>query len=296
MGMGKVINKIYAPAMVETKMTDDGEQVVFDDRDRSVVGWASRPIKDRAGEVIAADAWMIDEYLANPVVLLAHRYDIPAIGHSLWVKPLEEGLKFKPSFADNAEGWDMYGLYKNRDMRAFSVGFEPKEYEENVKTDEFGQLRTLYTKVNLIEISAVTIPMNQGALVAALDGDRVKSPVIRKALETIMHESDEIKKLQETINKLNKELTEEKAGRVLSARNRTLIRQAVDKLQELLDATDENIEDDYEPEEIKLDLNKAIEKAIAGIGKAREEEPRKGLNITLPSAEELVAMALGKVI
>ena len=117
---------------------------------------------DRDGDVIRADGWILDNYLKNPVVLFAHKYDeLPvARAEKVWV---EDGkLKATARFAtekENSLAENVYQLYKNGYMNAVSVGFIPVEYEEKEEGYEF-------TKQELLEFSCVPVPANPEALIS----------------------------------------------------------------------------------------------------------------------------------
>ena len=55
---------------------------------KSITFRASIESEDRAGDVIKAEGWELDNYRQNPVVLWAHRHDLLPIGKSvdIWVE------------------------------------------------------------------------------------------------------------------------------------------------------------------------------------------------------------------
>ena len=163
--MTQALDKMYTQATIEKGS--------FNDEERSFVAWASKPVQDRDGEIIASNAWDIENFIKNPVLLWAHNYSMPPVGTVMWTKPLKKGLKISPKFAPTAMGKELYLLYKEGFLNAFSVGFEPKDFEDDDdKTVEFigwfGEkfekpLRT-WTDVELIEISCVPVihPLPEG--------------------------------------------------------------------------------------------------------------------------------------
>lgn len=132
------------------------------DEERTITFVLSTEDKDRDGDVIKADGWIVDNYLKNPVVLFAHKYDeLPvARAEKVWV---EDGkLKATARFAtekENPLAENVYQLYKNGYMNAVSVGFIPVEYEEKEEGYEF-------TKQELLEFSCVPVPANPEALIS----------------------------------------------------------------------------------------------------------------------------------
>jgi len=124
-----------------------------------VEGVASDETVDRAGDVILATAWQLDNFLKNPVLLWAHDYKTPPVGKvvDIWV---ENGkLKFRAEFANTDFAREIANLYSDGYLNTFSVGFLPVEYEPNKETGGY-----VYKKVELLEISAVPVPANPNAV------------------------------------------------------------------------------------------------------------------------------------
>ena len=170
----EMVNKMYTTAEIDRKS--------FNDEDRSFVAWASKPVLDRDNELIQADAWDTKNYEMNNVICWAHDYSKPPVGKALWTKAQKQGLQFKPSFAETDMGKELYQLYKDGVLHAFSVGFVPKEggYIEGTKASE---PKRTYTDVELLEISCVTIPSCPEALVAAYDSGEIKTKGLQDAVE-----------------------------------------------------------------------------------------------------------------
>lgn len=108
---------------------------------------------DRDGEIIKSDAWELEPYTKNPVLLWAHNYSIPPIGivqsftkkGNAWVA---KGIFAKTEFAQQIRQ-----LYDDGILKAVSVGFIPKERQGNV-----------ITKAELLELSFVPVPANSEAI------------------------------------------------------------------------------------------------------------------------------------
>jgi len=175
----------YVKALVDLpdNPTEDDVQKVFDDSDRSFSAWASKPVMDRYEEIIEAEAWVLDNFILNPVLLWSHDYDIPAVGIAQWVKALKQGLKFKPGLADSDFGRELYSLYKQRVLRAFSVGFKPLEWAYG---DKPGEPSVRYTGADLLEISCVNVPACPPALVELMHGKGVQNKQLKDAIEWTM--------------------------------------------------------------------------------------------------------------
>jgi HK97 family phage prohead protease len=182
-------DKMFTEAQIDTKS--------FNDDEKSFVAWASRPVKDRDDELINADAWDLRNYKKNPVVMWAHDYKGRPVGRSMWIKPEEDGLKFKPQFAKTEAGEETYQLYKDGILKAFSVGFVPHEWEDaEEKEAKAGKPKRTYTKVELLEISCVPIPSCPDALVEAYESGRIKTKALNDAIADML-ENDPAKDADE---------------------------------------------------------------------------------------------------
>jgi len=157
----------------ETKMNKmfcGGSVKGVDSKERTLVGVASSDALDRDREVILKGAWGrdLDEYRKNPVLMLSHNYAELPIGVCLWIKENNEGLIFKGRFASpgiNPVADVVSGLYGDKVMSAFSVGFQPLEFVDHPENTSkiVGPLRT-YSRCKLLEISCVAIGSNPEAL------------------------------------------------------------------------------------------------------------------------------------
>lgn len=111
---------------------------------------------DRAGEVIALNAWEFDNYLKSPVVLWGHNYDQMPIGVCTSLTRTDKGIIAKGRFAPasaNPFAQQIREAYDLGLVRATSVGFIPKEMDGKT-----------ITKAELLEFSFVAVPCNPHAL------------------------------------------------------------------------------------------------------------------------------------
>lgn len=164
--------------------------------------------EDRHGEIVDQESWIVDDYLKNPVVLFGHDHNQPAVGKTVEIYKNEQGnlegiIEFAAKEYDFAR--TLFKLYKGEYMRAVSAGFMNKK----VEYDEEGNTVTLKENT-LIEMSLVNVPANADALAVA------KS----KGIDTTPLEK----------------LPVEKEGRVLSAKNRTAVENAISALNQVLEA------------------------------------------------------------
>ena len=180
------------------------EKSETNDEEKSIVGWGSRPTPDRDKELILSSAWNLDNYRKNPIILLSHNYSSLPIGKALWVKEVPgQGLKFKAKFANSERGNEVYELFRDGILNAFSVGFSPREggYIDNPTEEKFKGLKRVYKDVDLLEISCVAVPANADALVEFVKSGKVKNKQLKKELEEVIEIIDDpVKELEiETI-------------------------------------------------------------------------------------------------
>lgn len=158
----------------------------FNEAERSLVAYVSTKDVDRYGDIVMPEAFELEKYRKNPVVLWAHDYETPPIAKAMWIKADERGLLAKVVFAKTQLGDEVFGLYKDGFMQAFSVGFIPKAWHDERRVAEGdsgeGQNIRVYDKVELIEFSAVPVPANAEALALAISKGAIKSDRIKKEL------------------------------------------------------------------------------------------------------------------
>jgi HK97 family phage prohead protease len=129
-----------------------------------IEGYANRKTVDRADEIIEHDAWFLEDYKKNPVILYNHGMDgkigATPIGKCEKIDPRTDGLfvKVKMSGVDDPDIKRVRDLVKEGMLRAFSVGFNCRDSQ----VDEKGIRRI--KKADLFEISIVGVPMNQDSL------------------------------------------------------------------------------------------------------------------------------------
>lgn len=172
---------------METKyITAEKSETV--DVERAVVGWGSKPLPDRDGELIEASAWDLENYRKNPVLCLSHDLSKPPIGKILWVKADANGLKFKAQFAGTERGKEAYQLYKEGVMTSFSVGFRPKPggYVENPMDERYKGLKKVFKSVELFEISCVTVPSLPQAVAEYVKSGKVHNTELKGELEELI--------------------------------------------------------------------------------------------------------------
>lgn len=148
--MDKLIRKTYQAS--ETKAIDDS---------RSLLIKISTSAPDRSKDVVIAKGAVLDNYLRNPVVALAHKYDGLSIAKTDDLQVTDEGIVAKVTFPEKgvySMADTVYELYKGGFMNAWSIGFIPLE-----SSDRDGGGRE-FKKWELLEYSAVLVPDNPEAL------------------------------------------------------------------------------------------------------------------------------------
>lgn len=181
----------------------------INDQERTLDAIASTSDLDRDKDVILPSAFKesLDAFKANPVILACHQHRLqsgssPVIGSALpeSIKITDTEVPFTMRFATTALGEEYWQLYRDKHMRAFSIGFIPLEHEDK-KDEELGWVRT-YTKIELLEISAVPVPSNRRALVRAKgffdDNDQLKDIVAETIKEILSDSLSDITKLIKT--------------------------------------------------------------------------------------------------
>jgi HK97 family phage prohead protease len=123
---------------------------------------------DRYGERIDPSGWDFSQYVKNPIVEWAHRFDIPAIGRIEGLAVDDKGLHGSVVFNDKEYdqfGWGIGQRVKAGVIRAGSVGFRVMEIEiPDKKTAEDGT-SLIFRKQELLEFSICNVPANPWALV-----------------------------------------------------------------------------------------------------------------------------------
>lgn len=132
-----------------------------DDAKRTAIIDFATNVRDRGKDIFHPEGVEnVEEYKANPVVLLNHDwYNLP-IGQSLDLEITPERLRSKVGFDDDERSVTVYRKLKSRSMRTGSIGYDPVVTEYDPKLDAYHLWKT-----KLYELSVVTIPMNPTALV-----------------------------------------------------------------------------------------------------------------------------------
>ncbi len=154
-----------ADAPLVSKFAVDGIRAPLDEGPVTFV--VSDESEDRLGDVIKADGWELEEYRHNPVFLWAHDYTRTPVGRSVWVGVEGSRLLSSVVFAPTEFAREVETLYRQRFLRAVSVGFRAKAF--TFRKGANGAVDGVeFTKQELLEVSAVPVPANPQALSKAL--------------------------------------------------------------------------------------------------------------------------------
>jgi hypothetical protein len=176
---------------------------------------ASTEAVGRDGLVIEASAWLLDNYRKNPVVLWAHDYT----GQRL---PIGRANVFAEGRTLVSDIWFDQGdpfareverKYREGFLHAVSVGWDTLEQEGN-----------RVTKAELLDISAVPVPGDPGAL--------IQRQV--RALKRLTEELESVTQSGSAAQAETRGGLGQRYGAVLSARNKEKLEQAVALIQEVL--------------------------------------------------------------
>jgi len=164
------------------------EKGVVDKENNKLLGViGSTGVIDRHGESVNPMGWQIDNYQKNPVILYGHDYSTLPVGKAERVYVEDNSLKFDIKFADTSFAKDVFNLFADKILNAFSVGFIPKKFGVS------GQDAYDIMEQELLELSVVTVPANPEAL------SLIKSIEVKYKDELNEEPKDEPKKDEEVI-------------------------------------------------------------------------------------------------
>ena len=146
-------------------------------RPRTLTFIASTEDRARDGDIVRVDGWDVENYRKNPVFLWMHDPTTPPLGKAVEIRKVTSGddrrLEIDVEFAGLAEEHDVaetvYQLYRGGFLRAVSVGFIPRKRLEMSDEEKaeigLGPWNDVWIEQELLELSAVSVPADPGALV-----------------------------------------------------------------------------------------------------------------------------------
>lgn len=236
-----------------------------------IEGFANKATVDRGDEMIATDAWELDNFKRNPIILFNHGMDTlggTPVGKATEVRQTDEGLFLKVKMSNSqAPGIKMVReLVEERILKAFSVGFNPKQTDT---VDIDGKSVRRISKAELFEVSIVGVPMNQDSLF-----ELSEKSLTTKSLHQLKGEILKAKKADAASR------VEELLSKAVSRKDviALVAKSAKVDMNELLDmlAGDKELPkkvEDLFPAAIKqADLKQTLEEALSALNEGAEEE------------------------
>lgn len=174
--------KIKTDAAPKEDPTADAQATAVDKVADPIVAVINTADLDRYGTIVDPKGCDFEQYLRNPIVLWQHGMDM-AIGN--WpvgavqsITRSDAEMEVELSFDTESElGAELDRLYRKKILRGFSIGFLPSDAVfEMVEGKEIMR----YTKWELLELSAVSVPANAQALSRAVG--EVKTTELKQAL------------------------------------------------------------------------------------------------------------------
>lgn len=215
------------------KLLASAAEVVNGTRQVKVI--CSTDDRDRMGDIIVQDGIDLGAYKKNPIVLWGHDSDKP-VARAPDIAVNAGKLRATVTFPDEGQDADadwVYGKIKAGIVNAVSIGFVPREYESLDPKNPWNGYR--FTKSELVEFSFVSVPANASCLI--VDRSFYKSsaaelPSRRPAPE---EPTDKMVLSREITDQIRDAIASAtKSGKVLSAKNKALMDQA---MQHCADAT-----------------------------------------------------------
>lgn len=170
-----------------------------DNEQRIISGWASTPEPDRDGDIVEPKG----AKFKNPSSLLwMHDHNLP-VGTVEFGKPTDKGIPFTAQIKKTTsprnlaarldEAWESVKLGLVRDV---SIGFRPLEWSV---IDETGGYR--FTKVEIFELSLVSIPANANATITQIKAHdaKVRASMSGKTSHSVTKPSDVAEKNLKTV-------------------------------------------------------------------------------------------------
>ncbi len=184
---------------------------------------ASSNSQDRDGDVLDVNGWDLKNFQSNPVLLWSHDAHSLPIGKVLDVHVEGNDLIAEVKFAEHDFAKDVEKLVRGGFLNTTSVGFMPLETDERDNVS---------SRQELLELSFVNVPANPEATV------RREYKEFQAKVKSLEEKEDEAKKEE----KKEEKVIEEKSGRIISEKNRNILRIGKDALLSSVDAIDELLE------------------------------------------------------
>ena len=169
---------------------------------------------DRSGDIVEPKGAKLTNFKKNPVVLMAHNYQGLPIGKASELTRTDKGITAKVIFPEEGVyplADTVYNMYKQKFMKAWSIGFIPIKSEDIVDEEDekkMGRGRRFKTW-ELLEFSACSVPNNPHALSNMINKGIDIDTLKEKGFITIIKEEEKAKYNCECI-KCKHKMTSEK--------------------------------------------------------------------------------------
>lgn len=248
--------------------------------DKGLLAVASSSVVDRHGEIVSVTGWDLKNFKKNPVLLWSHDHTIPAVGVAKTIKVEGTGktakLMFTPEFHDiTPEAKAIKTMFDQGILNSFSVGFKPIDMDGNV-----------YTKQELLEISAVNVPANPEARMlaykslesAGFDKSVIKS-VVGEPEEELINDVDDMQSLRDELAEVKEQLADVVKGlKHLNPQGRKeeVVKSRLSLAKVIVRATDKQLES--KSSQKSASLSKVVKRATESLIVDLKEELKHGSN------------------
>jgi len=171
----------------KTVKTAIGKAMTVDRDKRTLTATITTRSVDRDGDIIEPEGIDTTNFDKNPVVLWAHNYSQIPVAKITKLYTNPQGLLAEIVFAEHSFAKDVFNLYADGFLNAWSIGFVGQKGYVEPRLDEDGRVQGyVYNKVELLELSAVPIPANPEALTRSFEGvSKNTLSTMSKSLETM---------------------------------------------------------------------------------------------------------------
>ena len=235
------------------------------DKPNTIAATFSTSDVDRHGDMVLQN-WDLSQFVKNPVILNSHNsFDASeVIGKAVQIGVKDNKLEGEIEFAvdANPKAKVIYDLYAGGFLKAFSVGFIPKQMDDN----------GIITYSELLEISAVSVPANAMALAKAkgIDVDALGDTEVEeeKEVETTEETTETVETTESTEEVVETDAQNDQGD----TENKETIETSTteEDNQEEVQSTDEDV--DIEPEAKLLNAVQALRKEYQGRNFAEEQK------------------------
>ena len=191
----EIERKMIAKDVLSDGMTQDGNIIRF---------VASKEIIDRDGDIIYVDGIDTKNFAKNPLFLWGHDTSRKPIGKIVNLEKSTglDGIKqlnIAVEFYGSEEAQEIRDMYVNGFLSGVSVRILPKSYEQYKNKD--GAWGWKYLTSELLEVSAVTVPANQGALIQKMISQTLNIRRLEKQVGEMKSVYAKISTITETLQK-----------------------------------------------------------------------------------------------